>query len=477
MSNKFPIDFLWGGAVAANQVEGATLEDGKGYSTADALPDGVFAPEVIPPREKYLKREAIDFYHHYKDDIKMFAEMGFKVFRTSISWSRIFPNGDNSEPNELGLKYYDDLIDELLKYNIQPLITLSHYEMPLNLAEKYGGWKNRELIELFKRYSEIVLNRYKEKVKYWLTFNEINVLLHAPFNGGGIKGTPKEIGLQTLYQAIHHQFVASASVVKMAKEINPNFQIGCMVAASPLYPLTPNPDDIISVMEKNRELNFFSDVQVRGKYPSYMSRFFNENNIKIEMDESDTEILKNTVDFLSFSYYMSGCATADKNKDKQAKANIMSMVRNPHLKDSEWGWQVDPKGLRFMLNTFYDRYQIPLFIVENGLGAIDKLENDEKGNFTVNDNYRIDYLNAHLAQVSEAIKDGVEVLGYTSWGPIDLVSQSSGEFRKRYGYIYVDRDDECNGSFARYKKKSFYWYKSVIESNGEIINTSGDSNE
>jgi 6-phospho-beta-glucosidase len=465
----FPKDFLWGGAVAANQIEGAALKDGKGFSTADALPDGVFADVSIPPREKYLKRDAIDFYHRYKEDIALFAEMGFKTFRTSIAWSRIFPNGDETEPNEKGLKYYDDLFDEMKKHGIEPLITLSHYEMPLELAVKYGGWANRKVIDFFEQFARVVFERYKDKVKYWLTFNEINVILHAPFNGGGIQGKLEDIEKSTLYQAIHHQFVASALAVKIGHEINPEAKIGGMISASPLYPLTPNPKDVLKAMNQNRESFFFSDVHARGKYPNYMNRYFSENNIQVDITEEDKEILKNTVDFISFSYYMSGCATADESLDKKARANILSLVKNPHLKESEWGWQVDPEGLRYILNELYDRYELPLFIVENGLGARDELIEDENGDLTVNDDYRIKYLNDHLVQVGEAIADGVDVMGYTSWGPIDLVSQSTGEFRKRYGYIYVDRNDDCKGSFDRYKKKSFNWYKEVIKTNGENL--------
>ncbi|MGG0412268.1 glycoside hydrolase family 1 protein [Peribacillus simplex] len=465
----FPENFLWGGALAANQIEGAVLEDGKGLTTADALPDGVFGEVSLVPREKYLKKEAIDFYHRYKDDVKLFGELGFKVLRISIAWARIFPNGDETEPNEKGLQYYDDLLDEMKKYNIEPLITLSHYEMPLALAVNYGGWSNRKLIDFFERYVRVVFERFKDKVKYWLTFNEINVILHAPFNGGGIQGNPEEINKSTLYQAIHHQFVASALAVKIGHEIVPTSKIGCMVAGTPVYPLTPSPSDMAETIKKERETLFFSDVQVRGKYPNYMNRYFKENDIHIEITDADKEILKNTVDFISFSYYMSSCATADPELNEQSKGNIASIVKNPYLEESEWGWPVDPEGLRYILNQLYDRYQLPLFIVENGLGAKDELIKDENGNLTVNDDYRIKFLNDHLVQVREAIADGVEVMGYTSWGPIDIVSNSTGEFRKRYGFIYVDRNDNCEGSFERYKKKSFNWYKEVIRTNGKNL--------
>ncbi|UXU83921.1 glycoside hydrolase family 1 protein [Mammaliicoccus sciuri] len=468
-NSAFPEGFLWGGGLAANQVEGAAQIDGKGLSTADALPNGVFSKPTFEPPEQYMKKDAIDFYHRYKDDIKLFAELGFKTLRISISWPRIFPNGDETQPNEQGLAFYDNLIDELHKYNIEPLITLSHYEMPLYLVEKYNGWESKKVISLFENFARTVFERYQNKVKYWITFNEINMILHAPFNGGGIQGDIEDIDKNVLFQAIHHQFVASASVVKIGHEINPDFQIGCMIAGTPTYPLTSNPNDVIAAMNKDHEIFFFADVHARGYYPSYMNRYFKENNIQIEITEEDKEILKNTVDFISFSYYMSNCATSDEEKHQQSKGNIMSIIKNPYLTESEWGWPVDPKGMRYILNQFYDRYQLPLFIVENGLGAKDELIQTDNGHYTVEDDYRIDYLNAHLVQVEEAIKDGVDVMGYTAWGPIDIVSNSTGEFRKRYGFIYVDRHDNFEGSFERYKKKSFDWYKNVISTNGASL--------
>lgn len=469
VKEMFPENFLWGGAIAANQIEGATNVNGKGWSTADALPDGVFGNTVIPPREFYPKKEAMDFYHRYKEDIASMAEMGFKVFRLSIAWTRIYPNGDELEPNIGGLQFYDEVFDECLRYGIEPLVTISHYEMPLHLATEYGGWKNRKLIKFYEKFAKTVFERYKNKVRYWLTFNEINVILHAPFNGAGLMGEEQRIAKSDLYQATHFQLVASASVTKIGHEINSNFLIGCMIAGSPLYPLSPNPDDIIETMNKDRESLFFADVHARGKYPAYMNRFFKEHNIKFEITKEDEEVLKNTVDFISFSYYMSYCATSDEEKNLKSRGNILSAVKNPYLKESEWGWQVDPQGLRYILNQFYDRYQLPLFIVENGLGANDELIQNAQGEWTVKDTYRITYLNDHLCQVKEAIKDGVNVMGYTSWAPIDLVSNSTGEVKKRYGYLYVDYHDDGTGSKNRYKKQSFYWYKEVIATNGENL--------
>ncbi|WP_313467058.1 glycoside hydrolase family 1 protein [Carnobacterium sp.] len=468
---QFPKGFLWGGAVAANQLEGAYNEDGKGWSVQDVTPHGGFGPITDEPTEDNMKLVGIDFYHRYKEDIKLFADMGFKTFRTSIAWSRIFPNGDETEPNEAGLKFYDDLFDELLKYGIEPLVTLSHYETPLHLSKEYDGWVNRKMIDFYENYVRTVFTRYKGKVKYWLTFNEINSILHAPFMSGGIYTAPEELTQKDLYQAVHHELVASALATKIGHEIMPEAQIGCMVLAMPVYPLTSNPDDMIAVMEAERKNYFFSDIHVRGAYPGYMKRFFRENDIELDFGPDDEEILKNTVDFISFSYYMSVTETADESKRKPGKGNILGGIPNPYLEASEWGWQIDPKGLRIVLNDFWDRYQKPLFIVENGLGANDELITDENGNKTVNDDYRIDYLNDHLVQVGEAIQDGVEVMGYTTWGCIDLVSASTAELKKRYGFIYVDRHDDGTGTLERYKKKSFYWYKQVIETNGASLHT------
>ncbi|OIJ17313.1 6-phospho-beta-glucosidase [Anaerobacillus alkalilacustris] len=466
IEKTFPENFLWGGAVAANQLEGAYNVGGKGLSTADVSPDGILYPFDEAMSKLNLYHDGIDFYHRYKEDIALFAEMGFKCFRTSIAWTRIFPNGDELEPNEEGLKFYDDLFDELLKYNIEPVVTISHYEMPLGLVKNYGGWKNRELIGFYERYAKIVLERFKDKVKYWMTFNEINVVLHAPFTGGGLVFEEGENKKNSMYQAAHHQFVASALAVKACHEINPEAKIGCMIASMLTYPFTCNPDDAFAAMEQDRKTLFFSDVQARGIYPGYMKRYFKENDITIVMEEGDEEILKqHPVDYIGFSYYMSFVASTAPEDLEKADGNLLNGVKNPYLQSSEWGWQIDPKGLRTVLNQLYDRYQKPLFIVENGLGAVDVVEEDG----SIQDDYRIDYLHAHLKEAKEAIADGVDLIGYTSWGPIDLVSASTAELKKRYGFIYVDRDNEGNGTFNRVKKKSFDWYKNVIASNGASL--------
>lgn len=464
----FPANFLWGGAVAANQCEGAYDEDGKGWSTQDLAPKGIVGAITDHPTEDNLKLKGIDFYHRYREDIAMLAEMGFSVFRFSIAWSRIFPNGDEETPNEAGLAFYDQLIDECRRHGMEPLVTLSHYETPYHLAKTYDGWCSRKMIDFFKRYVNTVMERYKGKVHYWLTFNEINSILHNPYLSGGILTPREQLSKSDLYQAIHHELVASALVTKMAHEIDPDNKVGCMVIGIPSYPLTPNPDDVIANMEQDRHNLYFTDVQARGAYPKYLNRYFKENGIQIQMEEGDEEILKNSVDFISFSYYMSTCGCADPDAHPQAAGNIIPGVANPYLRSSQWGWQIDPKGLRYLLNQFYDRYQKPLFIVENGLGARDELI-EKDGVRTAEDDYRIEYMREHLLQVEEAIEDGVEVLGYTSWGCIDLVSASTAQMSKRYGFIYVDRNDDGSGTMARYRKKSFYWYRDVIASNGASL--------
>ncbi|NEU63511.1 6-phospho-beta-glucosidase [Paenibacillus sp. ALJ109b] len=469
----FPENFLWGGATAANQLEGAYLEGGKGLTTVDLIPTGANRFPIAlgnldsyEPKdgEFYPSHEAIDFYHRYKEDIALFAEMGFKCFRLSVAWARIFPNGDDAEPNEAGLQFYDDVFDELLKYNIEPVVTICHFDVPVHLVETYGGWKNRKMIGFFETYAKTLFDRYKDKVKYWMTFNEINMLLHLPYIGAGIVLQEGENKEQVLYQAAHHELVASALAVKACHEIIPGAQIGCMLAAGMVYPYTSNPDDVWKAMEQDRESFFFIDVQSKGAYPGYTKRFFREHEIVINMQPEDADILmQNTVDYIGFSYYASRCTSTDPEILKDStEGNVFGSVKNPYLQASEWGWTIDPKGLRITCNQLYDRYGKPLFIVENGLGATDVLLDND----TVEDDYRIDYLNRHFAEMAEAIQDGVELLGYTSWGPIDLVSAGTGEMKKRYGYIYVDRSNDGSGTLRRVKKKSFHWYREVIANNG-----------
>ena len=463
MKSEFPQEFLWGGALAANQAEGAYREDGKGLSTADLLPQGIFGPVAArQPGDFSIKDVAIDFYHRYPEDIALFAEMGFTCLRVSIAWARLFPQGDEQEANEAGLAWYDKLFDELARYGIQPLVTLSHYEMPWGLVQNYGGWANRQLISFFERYARTVFTRYRNKVKLWLTFNEINMSLHAPLTGVGLQGSPSQA---EIYQAIHHQLVASGLAVKACHELIPDARIGNMLLGGLLYPLTCKPDDVLAALQENRRWQFFGDVQCRGRYPGYIKRYFREQNIMLRTEPADAEALSHTVDFISFSYYMSGCATADASQAEKQRGNILDMVPNPHLASSEWGWQIDPVGLRTLLNTLWDRYQKPLFIVENGLGAQDKPDADGQ----IHDDYRIRYVNDHLVQVWEALNDGVEVMGYTYWGPIDLVSASKAEMGKRYGFIYVDRHQDGSGTLNRSRKKSFYWYRDMIASRGATL--------
>ncbi len=473
-------DFLWGGAVAANQCEGAYDADGKGLSLVDIMPnvhEGRFEAMFNINKAKnteynyYPSHKSIDFYNKYKEDIKLLSEMGFNVFRMSISWARIFPNGDDKSPNEAGLKFYDNVFDECLKYGIEPLVTINHFDTPLALMDNYGGWKNRKLIDFYMNYCEVIFNRYKDKVKYWLTFNEINMILHIPSIGGLLNLDGEENPEQVKYQAAHHQLVASAKATKLAHEINPDMKIGCMLAAGKTYANTCNPKDVMKSLEADREGYFFIDVQSRGYYPSFSNRLFEEKNIKLEITEEDLKVLKeNTVDFISFSYYSSRLISADPNLEDKTEGNVFASLKNPYLDRSEWGWQIDPLGLRITMNEIYDRYQKPLFIVENGFGAIDIP--DENG--YVEDDYRIEYLREHIKAFKEAIKDGVDLIGYTPWGCIDLISASTGEMKKRYGFIYVDLDDKGNGTRKRSKKKSFYWYKQVIESNGECLDNIKD---
>lgn len=471
-------DFLWGGAVAAHQVEGAYLAGGKGLSIADVMTAGSrTVPRKITRGIKegcyYPNHEGIRFYEHYKEDIRMFAEMGFKCFRTSIAWSRIFPNGDDEAPNEDGLRFYDELLDELHRYHIEPLITLSHFEMPYHLVEKYGGWRDRRLIGYFVRFAETVMERYKDKVKYWLTFNEINnqMIVESdiyPFTNSGILFGEGEDRQKTVYQAAHYEFVASALAVKRGHEINPEFQIGCMLAALPYYPYSCRPEDVLLAQREDRKSLFFADVQIRGHYPKYILKAWERAGYSFDITEEDLKILREgCVDYLGFSYYYTNTVTIDAGVASTGDKIMGSgnEVKNPYLPATPWGWTIDPKGLRYTLNQYYDRYEVPLFVVENGFGYTDKLEDG-----CIHDLNRIYFLREHIKEMKKAVEeDGVEVLGYTVWGCIDPVSFTTGEMRKRYGFIYVDKNNDGSGTYQRIPKDSFYWYKKVIESNGEEL--------
>ncbi|WP_275298341.1 6-phospho-beta-glucosidase [Clostridium sp. YIM B02555] len=484
---RFPEGFLWGGATAANQVEGGWKDGGKGISVSDCARhhldvdvtnykkhNAVTSKDIeealkTDDESLYPKRHGSDFYHHYKEDIKLFAEMGFKVYRMSIAWSRIFPNGDDIEPNEEGLQFYDNVFDECLKYGIEPLVTMSHYEPPINLVLNYNGWYSRELVGFFEKYVTTICKRYKDKVKYWLTFNEIDSMIRHPYTTGGLieDRFPEMNWEQVIFQAMHHQFVASALATKICHELIPDAKVGCMLTKLTYYPYTCKPEDVLKAQQDMRATYCYSDTQVFGEYPSYLLARFKNNGIIIKKESGDDEIMKNyPVDFVSFSYYMSSCTAASTEGLDISAGNTITAIKNPYLPSSAWGWQIDPIGLRISMVDLYDRYRKPLFIVENGLGARDEVNTDG----TINDQYRIDYFNSHFKSMLDAIEyDGVECLGYTSWGCIDIVSESTKQMSKRYGFIYVDCDDYGNGTFKRIPKKSFYWYKNVIESNGECL--------
>ncbi|MBQ7223523.1 MAG: family 1 glycosylhydrolase [Erysipelotrichaceae bacterium] len=494
---KFPKGFLWGGAVAANQYEGGFAEGGKGVNSSDCTTrgsrtklrtvtyktsDGVIHEEPMfmmnAPEDAqfgcfegfdYPSHQGIDFYHRYKEDIALFGEMGFKTFRLSINWARIYPTGMEEQPNEEGLKFYDRVFDEMKKYGIKPLVTLSHYETPIGLSNKLGSWTNRETIKYWERYVRTVGERYKGKVQLWLTFNEINVAAMSPWMSSGVgRNTP-----QIVADISKHQLLASARAVQILHEIDPANKVGNMVAYGANYPYTCNPDDVWAAKQAMRSYHFYEDVQARGYYPSYKLKEYEREGVSFSLTPEEAETLKKgTVDFLSFSYYMSSVTSVDPEilaKDRTAGNMALGGLRNPYLKASDWGWQIDPLGLRVALNELWERYQKPLFVVENGMGTQDVLV-EENGRKVCHDHAHVEYLRDHIKAMGDAInEDGVELMGYTPWGCIDLVSASTGEMHKRYGFIYVDYQDDGSGDGNRYRKDSFYWWKKVIASNGEDL--------
>lgn len=470
----FPENFMWGGAVAANQLEGAYDVDGKGLCVADIneFRDDVditkksnlevttdYIKEALASKDRiFPKRWGIDFYHTYKEDLKLLAELGLKTFRTSINWARIYPNGDDEMPNEAGLKFYDDLFDEIIKNGMEPMITISHYEIPLHLTTAYKGWYSREVIDFFEKYCKTVFDRYAGKVKYWIIVNQINLIVHESFNHLGVAADLVDDLLSAKYQAVHNEMVACARATKYAHEHYPDMEIGMMLCGGPAYAATCKPEDVLATQKHNQMEYFFSDVLLRGYYPGYALRFFEDHDIHVEFGEHDEEDFKNTCDFFSFSYYYTRIC------NKESYENGNEAIRNMELPANPWGWTIDPIGLRILLNEFYDRYQKPIYITENGVGYYDKLEDGE-----IHDPYRIEYYRDHIAQMKEAIKDGVDLRGYYAWGPIDIVSCSSSEMSKRYGFIYVDLDDYGKGSGKRIKKDSYAWMQKVIASNGEDL--------
>lgn len=472
-------DFLWGGATAANQYEGAWDVGGKGVSVADICTGGSkdYPKRITPEFEEntvYPSREATDFYHHYEEDIRLFAKMGFKCFRMSIAWTRIFPTGLEMEPNEAGLEFYDKVFDCCQKYHIEPVVTLSHYEMPFGLTKAFNGWADRRCIACFERYCKAVFARYYGKVRYWLTFNEINSAFSPVGNisslgilNSGTKYYMDQVDIPQLrFQGLHHQLVAEAKIIKYAHEKYPGFRIGNMICMINMYPYSCDPADIVEAQRQMQAYNWYcSDVQVKGVYPYYARRIWQENNVTIQMEPEDASILKEgTIDFYTLSYYSSNVVSTDPKRGKSA-GNLVGGVVNPYLEVTEWGWQTDPLGLRYALHEIYERYRLPIMIVENGLGARDKVEADG----TIHDDYRIEYMRQHIIQMKEAVKEGVDLMGYTPWGCVDLVSASTGEMSKRYGLVYVEKYDDGSGSLKRRKKMSFDWYRKVIETNGESL--------
>ena len=487
---NFPKRFYWGGAVAANQCEGAWNEKGRGMTITDVMtkaePKSIRLTsyidnekcghlkkrnEKLPPGSHYGVIEGvyypnhvgIDFYHRYKEDIELLSEMGFNMFRLSISWTRLFPKGIEQSPNPDGIAYYKELLKELNNKGIKPLVTLHHLETPLFLEEEYGGWLNRYTVDCYVKYAETCFKEFKGLVNYWLTFNEINntIAFMQMFTN-----TETDKDYREAYQKLHNQFVASAKAVKLAHSIDPDNKVGCMLSGLVYYPGTCDPADVLNTRFKfEKDVLYCSDVMCKGEYPMFAKRLWNEHKVVLDIADDDYEIIKNgRVDFYTFSYYNSTVSSIHKTDD-EVSGNLSKGLKNPYLKYSEWGWACDPIGLRLFLNTIYDRYKLPLMITENGLGAKDVLEEDG----TIHDPYRIEYIKKHIVEMNKSIEDGVDLIGYLPWAPIDLVSASTGEMSKRYGFIYVDLDDEGNGSLKRYKKDSFYWYKKVIASNAKNL--------
>lgn len=465
---SFPKNFLWGGATSASQIEGGYLAGGKLLSTADVMTLAKKGQKrkitsEIENDQFYPSHVAIDSFHRYEEDLKLFKEMGFSAYRFSIAWSRIFPNGDDEKPNKAGLRFYDHIVDLCIKYQIEPVVTIQHFDTPLGL-KKYGFWDSRKTCELYVKYAKTLLLHFDGRIKYWLTFNEINNMSTMPWNAGGISinATKKE-----KEEAAYLQLLASAKVVKIAHQINSNNKMGMMYNGHFSYPATCSPSDNLANQSFQKQMLFYADVQARGKYPNYKLKELEREKIKLPFETGDKEVLaEGKIDFISFSYYLTHVCGQKTKKIIRGLNGIETGYENPYLKKSEWGWPIDAQGLRYGLNELYDRYQLPLMVVENGLGAYDRFSSDGK----IYDYYRIDYIKEHLLQLNKAITyDGIPVMGYLSWAPIDLVSASTGEMSKRYGFIYVDVDDYGHGSFKRIKKSSFFWYQKVIKSNGDYI--------
>ncbi len=481
---KFPEDLLWGSASADFQYEGGFGEGGRGNVTGDyvtngshtvprmmtyIMPDGTTGASAmrtsIPEGAKayldetkyYPSHQATDFYHHYKEDIQLLSDMGLNCLRFSICWGRIFPTGEEETPNEEGLAFYEDIIDTCLENNMEPLITICHDEVPVYLSDEYDGWSSRHTIDCYLKLCKALFERFSSKVKYWITFNEINVL--SGFSHLGVHSCEP----QATFQAVHHMFIANSLAIKMAKEYREDCMVAVMYALSPVYSLTCKPEDVFAQLDVRRRTLFYIDVMARGYYPNYADKMFKELGVEIKMEPGDEDIIKaNTIDYIAFSCYRSTTASAKTKLDLTG----LSFDTNPYLEQTAWGWPIDPQSIRFVCNEIYDRYQKPLFIVENGMGEVDVPDE----NLYVNDAYRIDYLNDHFKEIQKAVEiDKIPVLGYTMWGGVDLVSLSTGEMKKRYGWIYVDMDDLGNGTLKRVPKASYYWMKEFMETKGQNL--------
>jgi 6-phospho-beta-glucosidase len=470
---KLPSNFLWGGAVAAHQVEGAWQEGGKGVSIADVMmaasrtDPARIVTDTVKEGKIYPNHWGIDFYHTYKQDFDLFQQLGMRAFRISIAWTRIYPNGDELKPNEEGLAYYEEMFKTLRSKGIEPVVTLSHFEMPYKLVKEYGGWRNRELIDLFVRFATTCFQRFHKLVRYWMTFNEIDNQSdwrfdHHLLQDSGLQLKPEENAEEAMFQASHNELVASARTVLAARKVDPQLQVGGMLAMVPIYPLTAKPEDQMQAMRAMQYRYFWGDVHTLGQYPTWLRNYWREKGYNIKVTAADADILRRgTVDFMGMSYYMSFSTEARKDGKVEFDEHN-DLVSNPYLPKSDWGWQIDPVGMRWILNWMQDRWHKPIMIVENGFGAYDKVEDGK-----IHDTYRIDYLRAHIAEMEKAVAiDGVDLIGYLMWSPIDLISASTGEMAKRYGLIYVDQDDKGQGSGKRLLKDSYFWYQQLIKTDG-----------
>ena len=470
-------DFLWGGSLSANQIEGSWNVDGKGPAIMDYVTAGSYQRERevtddIESNKVYPSHTGIDFYHRYKDDIKLLAELGLKALRISIDWSRIFPLGDEEKPNQKGLDYYHDVIDTILSYGIEPIVTLYHFEMPIHIVKKYNSWMDRKTIDLYLHFCEVVMKSFQGKVKYWVTFNETNHMDPQSENSDlftymitGLKYSKLPNPKQMIATMSYHIILASVKAVALAHEIDKNNQVGCVFGLTAVYPRNCHPNNVMNAFLEMEKDYYQVDAMVQGKFPSYKIAEYEKLGIYLDITESDCEdFCKGTLDFIGINYYMSNVARYEGDDDQEE--TIFGNVQNPYLQTSDWGWAIDGVGLRYILNYTYHRYGLPLMITENGLGAVDRKDEHHH----IADDYRIQYLQTHIKEMKKAIvEDHVECIGYLTWAPIDLVSLTTGEMKKRYGFIYVDKQDDGSGDLSRYKKKSFEWFQAIIKDNAKQL--------